>query len=169
MKKFLTASLVTIFIASLSLAPATHAAQISDDQAGLISMTCGSVQLQLKNLRKTDSRVRVYLGSRYEFVLANLMTNLNLRLIKNNLASPPLAASQTTFNSEREFFKTAFTDYSKSLDVLIATDCKSDPYGFYDKLELARNKREIVRASYLRLKDELARHRLAVTEFKDNL
>ena len=169
MKKFLLVGLTAIFVFSLNLTPTTHAAQISDDQAGLISMTCGSVQLQLKNLQKADSKMRVYLGSKYEFALTNLMTNLNLRLVKNNLASPLLAASQTTFSNEREFFKTSFTDYSKSLDALIAADCRLDPYGFYDKLEVTREKREQVRQSYLRLKDTLTDHRAIVVDLKDSL
>ncbi|MCL1839752.1 hypothetical protein FWF89_01990 [Candidatus Saccharibacteria bacterium] len=167
MKKFL--AFIVCLAACLIIAPSAHAAQISEDQAGIISMTCGSIQLQLKNLQKADSRIRVYLGSKYEFVLTNLMTNLNLRLVKNNLASSPLSASQTTFNSEREFFKTTFTDYAKSLDTLIATDCKSNPYNFYDHLEITRSKREIVRQSYLRLKDVLADHRAVVVNFRDSL
>lgn len=169
MKKFLLVGLTAIFVVNLSLTPTAHAAQISDDQAGLISMTCGSVQLQLKNLQKADSKMRVYLGSKYEFALTNLMTNLNLRLVKNNLASPLLAASQTTFSSEREFFKASFTDYSKSLDALIAIDCRLDPYNFYDKLEVTREKREQVRQSYLRLKDTLTDHRAIVVDLKDSL
>jgi hypothetical protein len=168
-KKFLIFSLTIAFVSNIVVVPATHAAQISDDQAGLISMTCGSVQLQLKNLQKADSKMRVYLGSKYEFILTNLMTNLNLRLVKNNLASPLLAASQAGFSSEREFFKSTFTDYSKSLDSLIATDCRLDPYNFYDKLEVTRKKREEVRQSYLRLKDVLVDHRTIVVELKDNL
>ena len=169
MKKFLLAVFTIGFTTSMIIAPATQVAAISEDQAGLISMTCGSIQLQLKNLQKADSRWRVSLGARYEFVLGSLITNLNLRLIKNNLATDDLASLQTTFSSERDFFKFAFTDYSKSLDELIATDCKSNPYDFYDKLETTRDKREAVRASYLRLNDVLEWHRTAVVELKAGL
>jgi len=169
MKKALATSLIVALIVNLNFNLTTHATQISDDQAGIISMTCGSIQLQLKNLQKADSKIRVYLGSKFEFVLTHLMTNLNLRLVKNNLASSPLASSQTTFNSERERFKADFTDYSKSLDALIATDCKSYPQRFYDQLEITRRKREDVRASYLRLKDVLLDHRTTVIGVKDNL
>jgi len=168
MKKLFASILIVAFVASLTFAPSASA-QISEEQAGVISMTCGSVQLQLKKLQKADSRVRVYLGSKFEFALTGLMTNLNLRLVKNNLASPPLASSQTTFSSERDYFKSTFTDYSKSLDTLIATNCRSNPYGFYDQLEATRAKRENVRQSFLRLKDVLNDHRTTVVNFRDDL
>jgi len=169
MKKFLISIAVIALASNLTAAPNTSAAEISEEKAGVISMTCGSIQLQLKNLQKADSRVRVFLGSKYEFVLTNLMTNLNLRLIRNDLASPPLAASQSTFSSERDFFKTSFTDYAKSLDTLIAIDCRSNPYNFYNQLEVTRGKREIVRQSYLRLKDVLSEHRAIIVSFKESL
>lgn len=169
MKKFFASSISAIIILSCAISPSAHATEISEDTAGLISVTCGSIQLQLKNVQKADSKMRVFLGSKYEFILTKLMTNLNLRLVKNNLVTDNLASSQTTFSSEFIFFKASFTDYSKSLDALIATDCKSNPYGFYEKLESTREKREAVRASYLRLKDVLALHRESVIELKGEL
>jgi len=162
---FISLSLVTLLLVS---SPA-HAAHISEEKAGLISMNCGSIQLQLKSLQKADSKSRVFLGSKFEFILTHLMTNLNLRLVKNNLASPSLAASQATLSSERDFFKSAFTDYSKSLDALVATDCRSNPYLFHDRLEITRTKREVVRQSYLRLTDVLAHHRVLVIELSEDL
>lgn len=144
-------------------------AEISEDQAGVISVTCSSIRIQLKNLQKADSKARVYLGSKYEFALTKLMTPLNLRLVKNNLVNSDLAISQTTFSSERDFFRATFTDYAKSLDELVAKDCQSDPYGFYEQLEVVRDKREVVRGSYLRLNDVLAEHRAAVVDLRESL
>jgi len=169
MKKLFVPVVVTTILASNFAIVGNTAAAISEDQAGVISMTCGSVQLQLKNLQKTDSRVRVFLGSKYEFALTNLMTNLNLRLIRNNRPSSLLAASQSTFSNERDFFKTAFTDYSKSLDALLSINCRLNPYDFYNQLEITREKREIVRQSCLRLKDVLSDHRTTVVNLKDDL
>jgi len=168
MKKFLAISLIVASTALTTTTPA-HAAQISEEQAGVISMTCGSVQLQLKKLQKTDSRIRVFLGSKFEFAQTNLMTNLILRLVKNNLTISPFDSSRSTFSSEREYFKSAFTDYARSLDALISTNCQSNPYNFYDQLESTREKRENVRQSYLRLKDVLSDHRTIVVNFKDSL
>lgn len=169
MKKFLNGIVLAAITFCLLITPAAHAVEITDETAGLISVTCGSIQLQLKNLQVTDSKMRVYLGAKYEFVLGNLITNLNLRLVKNNLVTDDLASLQSTFSSERDFFKYAFTDYSKALDNLIATDCKSDPYGFHKQLVATRTKREAVRASYLRLKDVLELHRVAVIDLRGTL
>lgn len=169
MKKFFVAVFSAVLVFCTLISPSAHASEISEETAGLISMTCGSIQLQLKNLQKADSKMRVYLGGKYEFALTKLITNLNLRLVKNNLATDNLTSLQTTFSSEREFFKSSFTDYSKSLGSLIAIDCKTDPYGFYQQLETTREKRDTVHASYLRLQDVLGWHRTAVLGIKENL
>lgn len=169
MQKPLIIILSLIFIVSATFSPLAHAEEISEDKAGLISMTCGSIKLQLKKLQKTDSLLRVNLGSDYETILNNYITNLNLRLVKNNRASSDLTSLQTTFSSERERFKSDFTTYAKSLDELIDLDCKNNPYDFYKKLESTRILRSDVRASYLRLKDILSWHRSAVFTLKESL
>ncbi len=170
MRRFILIVVIAVIgVSFVVLGYAGSAVALTEERAGLISMTCGSIRLQLEKLQRDDSRVRVYLGSKYETVLSGYITNLNLRLVKQNLATTALTDSQTTFNNERNFFKSAFTDYSKSLDGLKAVDCKSDPYAFYDKLEETRQKREVVRASFLRLGDVLGEHREEVVGLKERL
>ena len=73
-----------------------------------ISQNCSSIKLQLERVQKEDSRNRVYLGAQFEIVSTNLMQNLNLRLVKNNMAKAELSEQQTSFASEREYFKNEF-------------------------------------------------------------
>ncbi|MFV0484934.1 MAG: hypothetical protein ACK5MU_01750 [Candidatus Saccharimonadales bacterium] len=158
-----------VLIVNVIVVPMAYAEGISEEKEGAISVGCSSIKVTLKALQKQDSRMRVYLGSKYEIVLSNFMTNLNLRLIKNNLASEELAGLQTTFSSERERFKSDFTGYSQSLESLIAIDCQSEPQRFYDQLVEVREKRSDVQASYNRLNDVLGWHKQEVMGLKEEL
>lgn len=158
-----------VLIVNVFFVPAVLAADISEEKEGRISMECASIKVSLKALQKVDSNMRVYLGSKYEIVLSNFMTNLNLRLVKNNLATENLTGLQTTYLSERERFKADFIGYSQALEVLIDTDCQNEPQKFYDQLEEVRVKRADVQASYNRLNDVLGWHRDAVVELGDEL
>ena len=149
--------------------PVFRAGAISEEQMGKISMNCASIKVQLRALQKVDSRMRVYLGSKYEIMLSNFITNLNLRLVKNNLATKSLTELQTTFSSERERFKSDFTSYSQALEALIGVDCKSNPMQFHVQLELVREWRADVQASYFRLNEVLGWHRDAVVVLRGAL
>jgi hypothetical protein len=146
-----------------------RAEELTDEQEGRISMGCGGIKVQLRTLQKADSRMRVYLGSKYEIVLSNFMTNLNLRLIKNNLATENLTGLQTTFSNERERFKADFTGYSQALDELINVDCQSEPQEFYDQLVVARKKRAEVQASYYRMNEVMGWHVESVEKLRGEL
>ena len=95
--------------------------------------------------------------------------NLNLRLVKNNMASAEIAEQQTTFMSERDRFKNDYIGYSQELEALINIDCKSEPQKFYDKLKKTRRKREDIDASIKRLNEILGRHHNAVNQLKESL
>ena len=145
------------------------AKNLSDEQKGLVSTNCSSIQFQLKNIQRDDSRNRVHLGAQYESIATNLMMNLNLRLVKNGLADGTIAAQQTTFISEQKRFKDDFIGYSQELDALIAINCREEPQKFYDKLEVVRMKRADVQSSMNRLDEILDKHRAAVLELQNGL
>ena len=158
-----------VLIVNILVVPMAYAEDISEEKEGSISMGCLSIKETLKKLQKQDSRMRIYLGSKYEIVISNFMTNLNLRLIKNNIAAEEFTGLQTTFSSERERFKADFTGYSQSLESLIAIDCQSEAQRFYDQLIDVREKRADIQASYNRLNDVLGWHKQAVTGLKEDL
>ena len=153
---------------SLIIAPFASATQLSEEQTGHLSMNCSSIKIQLKSLQKTDSKLRVYLGSKYEIVLSNFMTNLNLRLIKDDYADQELAGLQTTFSSERERFKADFTAYP-SAGQYYEWGSQSEPQKFYDQLETVRLKRADVQASCDRMREVIDWHRTAVVRLQGSL
>ena len=158
-----------VLIVNILVVPMVMAADISEGKAEAISTECSSIKDALKKIQKQDSKMRIYLGSKYEIVISNFMTNMNLRLIKNNIAAEEFTGLQTTFSSERERFKADFTGYSQSLETLIGVDCQNEPQKFYEQLETVRAKRADVQASYHRLIDVLGWHKEAVTGLKDEL
>jgi uncharacterized protein with gpF-like domain len=168
MRKQISAAVMAIIIA-LTGANFSFARTLNEDEIGLISQTCSSIKLQLKNIQKTDAKNRAKLGSYYEMINSNLMLNLNLRLVKNNMANANLSQLQTSFASERDYFKTAYTSYQRTLDDLIAIDCREKPQEFYDQLEKVRTKREKVNTSTARLLDIIEEHRAEVLGLKESL
>ncbi|GHU80696.1 hypothetical protein FACS1894191_6520 [Clostridia bacterium] len=161
--------LIPIFLIPIFLSEKASAIEISEEKAGIISMTCGSIKLSLKNLQKSDVKSREALGKTYETVLTNFMKPLNIRLINNNHSAGALPSLQSIYSSEKDFFSWTFVDYSKSLESLIAYDCKTDPYGFYARLETVREKREAVRSSALRLVDNRNNYKEEVKTLESSL
>lgn len=160
------AILASIFIAFFIVSP-THA--LSAKQEGAISTNCGSIQQTLKQLAKSDSSTRVFLGTAYENILSRFITPLNLRLVKNNQPSTKLTSIQSKFISERGTFNNNFTSYMQQLEELTATDCKKQPDVFYEKLEKTRAKRAELQKSVLELNSLLHDQIDAVDQLKESL
>lgn len=143
--------------------------ELSEEEVGIVSQNCSSIKVRLQRVQKDDARNRVFLGSQYETIASKLMLNLNLRLVKNGMASASLAEQQTTFMSERDRFKNDFIGYSQEFENLLNMNCKDEPEKFYRQLELVRAKRADVDASMQRLKSIISLHYESVTDLRNNL
>jgi len=163
-----TALVVAIVLVASAVNPISARA-ISDEQKGLISTNCSSIKLQLKRIQKDDARNRVHLGAQYESIATNLMMNLNLRLVKNNMANAEIAEQQTTFISERDRFKNDYIGYAQELEKLLDINCKNEPQKFYNQLQKTRRKREYVDASIKRLNEILGKHRQSLLDLRERL
>ncbi|MCQ2571031.1 MAG: hypothetical protein MJ154_02175 [Candidatus Saccharibacteria bacterium] len=160
--------LIAIVLVAAAVNPVS-AKTLSEEQMGLISSNCSSIKLQLKRIQKDDARNRVHLGAQYESIATNLMMNLNLRLVKNGMASAELAEQQTTFMSERDRFKDDYIGYSQELETLISVDCKNEPQKFYNQLNTVRKKRKDVDSSMKRLSNIVKEHRQSLESLKEGL
>jgi hypothetical protein len=163
---------VSAVILSLIIAatPANlFAAELSDEQIGNISTNCASIKLRLKQIQKNDARSRVNLGAQFEIISTNLMMNLNIRLVKNNIANANVSRQQTDFAAERDAFKSDYITYSQGLENLIAINCKEEPQHFYDQLETVRSRRATVADHVKRLSEMAAEHRKTILDMRDSL
>ena len=123
----------------------------------------------MQRIQKDDARNRIHLGAQYESIATKLMLNLNLRLVKNNLADADIAEQQTTFASERERFKKDYIGYSQEFENLLKINCKTNPADFYYQLEIVRAKRNDVYYSMGRLREIITNHRESVVNLRESL
>lgn len=142
---------------------------LDDNYIGAVSQNCASIKVRLQRTQKDDARNRVHLGAQYESIASKLMLNLNLRLVKNNLASADIAGQQTAFVSEQKRFKDDYIGYSQELENLLKIDCKAEPKKFYYQLEIVRAKREDINLSMKRLREIITKHRAAVVTLKESI
>ena len=162
-------ALVSAVVLTATMVNPVSAKTLGEEQKGLISANCSSIKMQLKTVEKYGSKSRQHLGAQYESVLTNLIMNLNLRLVKNNRASSEIAEQQNRLSSERETFKRSFTEYSRELESLKNSDCKSDPQQFYDKLRTVRDKRNEISDSMQRIREIIGQHRESVVKLQEEL
>lgn len=133
-----------LFLALVTTLMPVSVMAISETQEINIVSKCDTIKDNLRTVQHSDSRTRVYLGRYYETILTKFITPLNVRLVENNLFDNKLIDNQESFTKARNSFIADFIEYQKGLDDLIATDCKTEPEKFYNKLEMVRNKRRIV-------------------------
>lgn len=162
---------VAILAVIIALAPvnSVSAKTISEEQKGVISANCSSIKFRLQKVQKDGPKSRVHLGAQYEALSTGLMMNLNLRLVKNDLANADIASQQSDFAAEREQFKQNFISYSQGLDDLLNIDCRAEPQKFYDKLEKVREKRGMINESISRINKIIKTHRESIVQLKEAL
>lgn len=138
-----------VLVVSVLAVPMAEA--VSDEQKTAVAQNCDNIKQSLVMLQHSDSRTRTYLGSAYEAVAGRFITPLNLRLIKNNSPSEELFKIQNKFTAAQVEFRSAYVEYMRELESLIATDCAAHPEDFYSKLESTRKRRETLRKTTVTL------------------
>ncbi len=142
---------------------------LTDAMKGHIVEHCGEIRAQLKELQKSDSRIRVYLGDAYDQILTNYITPLNIRLVENNLSSASLIENQNSFAEVRAIFTKDFISYQQKLEELISMNCSATPENFYDTLLIVRARREIMSQDVLRLRSLISEHIKLANDLKGKL
>ena len=142
---------------------------ITENQEKAITEHCSEIKEQLKTVQKDDARTRVHLGGRYETILTEFMTPLNVRLLENNLSSAELVENQNNFAETKSLFNSDYINYQQVLEELVAMDCKKEPTGFYEKLDKVRQKRKIVEQDVLKLRNLISKHVRLVTELRSKI
>lgn len=144
--------LATGFLVGVLSVP-VRATTLTPEQSDAIVQNCSDMKQSLVKLQVVDSRTRIYLGSAYEAIAGRFITPLNLRLVKNGLPSDELFRIQNEFTVAQTAFRSNYVDYMREMDNLVATDCSTNPQGFYDQLEVVRRRREDLRKSTEKLTD----------------
>lgn len=168
MKKTL---IVLVLATSLIASPvfADEKTQISETKKKAIATNCESIKEKLNDLQHEDAKARVYLGRYYETIQSKFITPLNVRLVENTLSSDSFVTNQNKFNKQRSNYMVEFIESQKALDDLIATDCKNHPEEFYNKLEIAREKRKTVAADVEEIRSLIKEHVSLVKKLGEKL
>ena len=166
--RVLAGFLVGVVSVVIGAAPAS-AVELDADQKGAISTNCETIKQSIQQLTRADSKTRVYLGGAYEKALTNFIVPLNLRLTKNNTPNAGLTSIQSKFAEKRQAFNSAYTNYMKQTEDLLAIDCKSEPEDFYEKLQTARASRATLQQTTLELNSLLHDHIEGVKKLRSGL
>lgn len=133
------------------------------------SLQCPRIEQALQTLRKSDSRMRIYLGSSYENFNKRFFIPLNLRLISDSKPNASLTTIQSDFESKRAQFSEQFTIYSQRFEELIAVNCQSEPTNFYQKLVLVRSERQKLATLVQKIDQIILEHKNLVSALKESL
>lgn len=164
MKRFLV--LTMMFLCGLVSMPVSA---ILENQKNAIVDNCENIKVDLKKVQKNDARARIALGSRYETVLTNFITPLNVRMVENGLSNADFIENQNDFSSSKIVFGNDYIKYQQELEELIALDCKDKPDEFYKKLEKVRQKRKIMEQDVLKMRSLITQHVKIVTEVRGKI
>lgn len=142
---------------------------ISKTQENAIKDHCAAMQESLRSVQKSDARTRVYLGSRYETILNQFVTPLNMRLVENNMSTVELIESQNNLANTRTKFTNDYIEYQQKLEELVAVDCKKAPGEFYDKLAEVRKGRKKVEQDTQKMRKLIDEYKQLVVKLKGGL
>ena len=151
-KKGISSYYITLMLILQVFGATIPVSAITETQKNAIYDHCEAIRDNLKDLQRSDSRVRVQLGRYYETILSKFIVPLNVRLVENNLPGSGLINNQNDFNATRSSFIDSYIDYQKGLEELTLFDCKAEPERFYEKLVEVRAKRATVAEKTAKLK-----------------
>lgn len=151
------------------LVPCVGASAISEEKQASVAENCETIKARLVILQHSDSRTRVYLGRYYEIILSDFITPLNIWLVGHNVSNTGLIDNQSNFALKRGDFVSNYITYQKSLEGLVAMDCKNEPSKFYDELVRVREKREIVENDVKKMRSLMTEQVMLVKDLRGKL
>ncbi|MDR1969762.1 MAG: hypothetical protein LBQ11_00220 [Candidatus Nomurabacteria bacterium] len=140
MKKFSFAIIVAVFVA----AGFGVSRALSVPDVATITTNCTAAQSILNQIQKADTGSRINRGHDYNEIL-NLMFAMNARLAVNKIAASTLTDLASQFGQNLAEFRTNYSNYSDNLSSVLSIKCTDRPIEFYNKLEITRVAREVLK------------------------
>ncbi|MDB5165310.1 MAG: exported protein of unknown function [Candidatus Saccharibacteria bacterium] len=162
---FLTTTLLigAVFISSTVLAE--DSSTITDLQLVQIRARCSEVKSTLGRVHANDALLRVNRGQLYERLSTKLAVPLNSRIAVNRLDGNSLLTVTSKYDQDLNDFRTHYQAYEEQLSSTMKIDCVNQPAKFYDNLQIAREKRQVVYESTQKLAADIGEYKQAFTEF----
>jgi len=108
-----------------------------------LATTCTTAQSILNQIQKADTGSRINRGHDYNEML-DLMFAMNARLAANKIAAPTLTDLASKFEQNLTKFRADYDNYDDALSNVLKSKCANNPIDFYNKLETARYRRELL-------------------------
>jgi hypothetical protein len=137
----------------------------TESQLVQIRTRCSEVQAALSRVHANDALLRVNRGQLYERLSTKLTVPLNSRIALNRLDGSTLLTTTSSYEQHLNDFRAHYQAYEENLSATMRIDCKKQPAKFYDSLQTAREKRQIVQESTHQLAKDIDEYKQAFTEF----
>lgn len=163
---FLSAILVLVAVTNPTQAETNEMSQQHIDR---IRENCLQAKNALTQLHSSDALLRVNRGQLYESISTKLMSRFNSRLSASGYGHSELSIISSSYAQELDQFRKDYIVYEEQLSRVERIDCTKQPVAFYDAVIDAREKRQKVRDSVVKLNKMLDSYRLEVSEFESRL
>lgn len=167
--------LIFVLVAVLVLTGSVVRAQdqtpmiLDDSQIAQIKTNCVATQSTLGRLHANDALTRVNLGQQYEVIATRLMAPMNSRIALNKLDGLELTRTAIDYKKQTEEFSKNYTQYEQTLSGVLDMKCQDQPVAFYDGVSLARERRQVVRNSVIKLESLTKQYADQFSDFRTKI
>jgi len=138
---------------------------VTDQQLVQIRARCSEVQAMLSRVHANDALLRVNRGQLYERLSTKLTVPLNSRIVLNRLDGSSLLSVTSRYEQHLNDFRAYYQTYEEQLSATMRINCTKQPAKFYESLQVAREKRQVVHDSAQQLAKDIGEYKQAFTEF----
>lgn len=142
-----------------SVAYAQSDGLMTEEHIARIRSNCIEAQSTLNQLHTSDALLRVNRGKLYESISTKLMAPFNSRATLNRFDVTKLSALAASYERELTAFRTNYKSYEETTSQALRINCINQPVAFYDNVNDARQKREVVHSNIVNLKNILQKYK----------
>jgi len=167
MKSIRTNIVLSVIVAVFAAVPALAQSQtMTDAHVARIKQSCGLALSTLGRIHEDDAPVYINRNQTYFSISDKMMATLNSRLALNHYDASDLVKTASDFNKALNDFRTAYKTYDDTMRTLVHIDCQQVPVTFYDTATAAREQRDAVHQTVVRLQQLIDQYRQNVANFK---
>ncbi|MFZ2545187.1 MAG: hypothetical protein WAW80_04375 [Candidatus Saccharimonadales bacterium] len=158
--------LVVVTLAFVAVPAYAQETTMTDEHITRIKSNCPAALSTLTRIHANDAPIYINRNQTYFSVSDKLMAKLNSRLTLNRFDASQLVKITSEYNVQLAKFRTVYKQYDDIMTDLLRVNCRLQPVSFYDKVAIAKIKRQKVNDSVTELKRLLDMYNTNVNTFK---
>lgn len=155
-----------ILTASFIAEPVSAQQSLQADQIEKVRQACQRQQVNLRNLQKRDTVLRINRGRLYDVTLRQTGAFV-ARLQANKVEAPKLIELDASMRQTFLRFKTDYDTYGNYLGKAIEVDCQATPTEFYGYIDAAASARVVIGQDVATFKSQLNEYIGAMAALRD--